>query len=104
MLLPMHVHFPISCALNSLLVIKHILVHTSQYDVVSRSHTLSKTGEGLVCLASTTHARGMLGMFGLRNILYNKLRLLTCYTKYDVTAPALTKFNTCTSIIQVYIL
>ena len=27
----------------------------------------------------------------LRNILRNKLRLLTCYTKLDVTAPALTK-------------
>ena len=57
--------------------------------LVSRSHTLSKTGR--VCLASTTHARGMSGMFGLRNILHNKLRLLTCYTNHDVTAPALTK-------------
>ena len=59
--------------------------------LVSRCHTLSKTGEGLVCLASTTRARGMSGMFGLRNTLHNKLRLLTCYTKHDVTAPALTK-------------
>ena len=36
--------------------------------LVSRSHTLSKTGGGLVCLASTTRARGMSGMFGLRNL------------------------------------
>ena len=40
--------------------------------VVSRSHTLSKTGEGLVCLASTTRARGMSRMFGLHNILLKK--------------------------------
>ena len=49
------------------------------------------TGEGLVCLASSTCARGMSGMFGLRNILHNKIRLLTCYTNHDVTVPALTK-------------
>ena len=66
---------------------------------VSCSHTLSKTGEGLVCLASTTRARGMSGMFGLRKILRNQSRILTCDTKHDVTAPALTKVT----IIQVYI-
>ena len=48
-------------------------VHTGPgFNVVSRSHTLSKTGEGPVCLASAASARGMSGMFGLRNTLRNK--------------------------------
>ena len=42
-------------------------------------------------------------MFVLRNILHNKLRLLTCYTNHDVTAPALTKYKRYTSSIYAVI-
>ena len=54
-----------------------IHAHAAYTHLVSRSHTLSKTGEGLVCLASTTRARGMLGMFGLR-LVYNNYDARPC--------------------------